>query len=78
MVHWSIDPLVYWSIGTLVHWSIGPLVECPMLNVKCPMPNVKNQISNVIKVKLLSERTSRVPLVIFDDESSRAHELDNR
>ena len=40
-----------WSIGPLVRWSIGPLVECRMLNV--------------IKVKLLSERTSGVPPVIF-------------
>ena len=35
----------------MVRWSIGPLVECQMLNV--------------IKVKLLSERTSGVPPVIF-------------
>ena len=35
----------------MVRWSIGPLVECRMLNV--------------IKVKLLSERTSGVPSIIF-------------
>ena len=51
LVHWSIGPLVHWSIIPLVHWSIGSLVECQMLNV--------------IKVKLLSERTSGVPPVIF-------------
>ena len=72
LVHWSIDPLVHWSIGPVVHdplvhlsigplvrwsigpldyWSIGPLVECQMLNVN--------------KVKLLSERTSGVPPIIF-------------
>ena len=33
------------------HWSISPLVECQMLNVN--------------KVKLLSERISGVPPVIF-------------
>ena len=44
----------------MVHWSIGPLVECPMLNVKFHVSNVKNQMSNVTKVKLLSERTSPV------------------
>ena len=44
-------PLVRWSIGPLDYWSIGPLVECQMLNVN--------------KVKLLSERTSGVPPVIF-------------
>ena len=59
--------------------SIGPLVEYQMSNVishmsiiKCQKSNVKNQMSNVIcqmpnvnKVKLLSERTSGVPPVIF-------------
>ena len=49
--HWYIGPLDHWFIGSLVHWSIGPLVECWMLNV--------------IKVKLLSKRTSGVPPVIF-------------
>merc|ERR1712055_744351 len=49
--HWSIGSLVHWSIGPLVCWSIGPLVKCQMLNV--------------IKVKLLSERTSGVSPVIF-------------
>ena len=34
-------------------------------NDKCQMSNVKYQISNVDKVKLLSERTSEVPPVIF-------------
>ena len=43
--------LAHLSLGPLVHWSIGPLVECRMLNV--------------IKVTLLSERTSGVPPVIF-------------
>ena len=51
LVHWSIDRMVHWSIGPSVRWSIGPLVECWMFNV--------------IKVKLLSERTSGVPPVIF-------------
>ena len=51
LVLWSISPLVHWSICPLVRWSIGPLVECRMLNV--------------IKVKLLSERTSGVPPVIL-------------
>ena len=54
LVHWYIFrlvPWVYWSIGPLDYWSIGPLVECQMLKVN--------------KVKLLSERTSGVPLVIF-------------
>ena len=32
------------------------------------MSNFENQISNVNKVKLLSERTSGVPPVIFDLE----------
>ena len=41
----------------LVHWSIGPLVECQMLNVN--------------KVKLLSDRTSRVPPVIFVFEKKK-------
>ena len=36
------------------------------LLVKCQMSNVKNQMSNVKKVKLLSERTSGVPPVIFE------------
>ena len=49
--HWFIGPLVQWSIGPLVPWSIGPLVEC--------------QMSTVNMVKLLSERTSGVPPVIF-------------
>ena len=53
-VHWSIGPLVHWSIGPLDYWSIGPLVECQILNVN--------------KVKLLSERTSGVPPVIFSIE----------
>ena len=48
---WSIGQLDHWSIGPLDYWSIGPLVECQMLNVN--------------KVKLLSERTSGVPPVIF-------------
>ena len=43
--------MVYWSVGPLVHLTIGPLVEFQMLNVN--------------KVKLLSERTSGVPPVIF-------------
>ena len=43
--------MVHWSIGPLDYWSIGSLVECQMLNVN--------------KVKLLSERTSGVPPVIF-------------
>ena len=30
------------------------------------MSNVKNQMSNVNKVKLLSERTSGVPSVVFE------------
>ena len=46
--------MVHWTIGPLVRWSIGPLVECRMLNV--------------IKVKLLSERTSGVPPVIFNHD----------
>ena len=44
-------PLVHSFVGPLDYWSIGPLVECQMLNVN--------------KVKLLSERTSGVPPVIF-------------
>ena len=55
LVHWSIGPLVYWTNGPLNHWSIGPLVECKMVNVN--------------KVKLLSERTSGVPPVIFSFRS---------
>ena len=51
MVHWSIGLLVHWYVGPLVHETIGPLVECQMLNVN--------------KVKLLSERTSGVPPIIF-------------
>ena len=51
MVHWSIGPVVHWSIGPLVPWSFGPLVEC--------------QMSKFNMVKLLSERTSGVPPVIF-------------
>ena len=47
----TIGPFVHWSIGPLDYWSISPLVECQMLNVT--------------KVKLLSERTSGVPPVIF-------------
>ena len=43
--------LVHWSVCPLVYWSIGPLVEC--------------QISKVNKVRILSERTSGVPPVIF-------------
>ena len=34
---------------------------------KCQMSNIKYQMSNVNKVKLLSERTSGVPPVIFID-----------
>ena len=64
LVHWSIGPLIPWSIGPLVHyWSIGPLVHWSigwMSNVKFHMTNVKNQMSNVNKIKLLSERTSGV------------------
>ena len=52
----SIATLLPWFfhsfVGTLDYWSIGPLVECQMLNVN--------------KVKLLSERTSGVPPVIFE------------
>ena len=36
-----------------------------MLNVKCQMSNVKSQMLSVNEVKLLSERTSGVPPVIF-------------
>ena len=69
-----------WSIGPLVHWSIGLLVQ--LLNVKCQMSYVIYQMSNnkykmskikcqmpkVNKVKLLSERTSGAPPVIFFPE----------
>ena len=59
MVHWAIGPFIYWPIGPLVllsigpldYWNIGPFVECHM--------------SNVNKVKLLSERISGVPPVMF-------------
>ena len=47
----SIGLLVHWSIGPLVHQSVGPLVQC--------------QMSHVNKIKLLSERISRAPPVIF-------------
>ena len=67
MFQCSIIPLVHWSTGQLVHWSIGPWVECKILNVKCQMSSVINEMSNVNKVKLLSERTSGVPPVIFID-----------
>ena len=43
----------------MVHWSVGPLVECRMLNV--------------IKVKLLSERISGVPPVIFIAKIASSH-----
>ena len=56
--HWIIGPLVQWSIGPLVPWSIGPLVEC--------------QMSTVNMVKLLSERTSGVPPVIFQIKLRKA------
>merc|ERR1712222_204260 len=59
----SIGPLDHWSVGPLVHWTIGPLVH--WLNVKCQMSNVKCQMLSVNKVKLLSEHTSGVPLVIL-------------
>ena len=51
LVPWSIGPLVHWTIGLLDHFTIGPLFEC--------------QISKVNKVKLLLERTSGVPPIIF-------------
>ena len=56
--HWTIGPLDHWSIGRLVHWTIGPLVHWSIALVWC-------QMSKVNKVKLLSERTSGVPPVIF-------------
>ena len=49
LVPLSIGPLVDWSIGPLVHWSIVRLVHCSI----GPL------------VKLLSERTSGVPPIIF-------------
>ena len=69
MVHWSIGPLVLLSIGPLVllsigqldYWHIGPLVECHMLNGN--------------NVKLLSERTSGVPPVIFLMNSEGSHDV---
>ena len=77
--HWFICPLVHWSIGPLVHWSFGPLVPydhwtigpwdhwsiCPLVNHSIS-PLVHWSIGpNINKVKLLSERTSGVPPVIF-------------
>ena len=63
LVHWSIGPLVHWSlttIGLLVHGTIGPLVNHSI------SPLVHWSIGpNVNKDKLLSERTSGVPPVIF-------------
>ena len=59
-VHLSICPLVpydYWTIDPWVHWSIGPLIHWSI------GPNVN-------KVKLLSERTSGVPPVIFSSDRS--------
>ena len=56
LAHWSIGP---WSIGLLVHWSIGLLVHWS-----------NGWMSNFNKVKLLSERTSGVPPVIFIQVSS--------
>ena len=55
LVHWSVSPLVHWSIGPLVHW----------LNVKFQKSNVKYRMPNVNKSKLLSERISGAPPVIF-------------
>ena len=63
LVHLSIGPLVpcdHWTIGPWDHWSIGPLVNHSI------SPLVHWSIGpNVNKVKLLSERTSGVPPVIF-------------
>ena len=78
--HWSIGPLDHLSIGPLVHWSIGPLDHDPLVHLSIgplvcwsigPLdyrsigPLVECQISNVNEVKLLSERTSGVPPIIF-------------
>ena len=41
-----------------------------MTNVKNVMSNVKYQMSNVNKVKLLSELTSGIPPVIFDQKDT--------
>ena len=80
-VHWSIGPLVHWSIGPLVtydhwtigpwdHWSIGPLVNhsiSPLVHWSIgPLVHYWSICPNVNKVKLLSERTSGVPPVIFN------------
>ena len=50
----KVIKVINWAIGPLVHWSSSPVVHCSI-----------GPMSNVNKVKLLSERTSGVPLVIF-------------
>ena len=65
---WSNVPMCFsfpWVAGVsfpLVHWLS---VKCHMSYVKCQKSNFKNEMSNVHRVKLLSERTSGVPQVTF-------------
>ena len=80
LVHWSVGPLVCCFIGPLVHWLNVKChmsyvichksnVKCKMQNVKCQKSDVKCQMPEVNKVKLLSERTSGAPPVIFYSKS---------
>ena len=57
--HWTNGPLDHRTIGPLDHWTIGLLDQLVHWSI------VECQISKVNKVKLLSERTSGVPPVIF-------------
>ena len=50
-------------------YSNDPMFQCSnvqMFKLKSQMSNITCQMSNVSKVKLLSERTSRVPPVFLD------------
>ena len=73
MFKWSNVPMFKYSkvqifkylIIQIFKYSNVQMFKCS--NVKCQMSKVKSQISNVNKVRILSELTSEVPPVIFDN-----------